>query len=102
MNETVRLICVRPCQVPGFGIVRQDAVIELPQSEVDARIRACFKSADGDEAVTAKKSAGLEGLPKEALYQRAEALGLPVSSRTTKAELLTLIQAAENASVRRA
>lgn len=101
MNETVRLICVRPCQVPGYGIVKQDAVIELPKGEVDDRIRACFKAADG-ETVTAKKSAGLEDLSKEALLQRAESLGLPVSSRTTKAELLTLIQAAENASVRRA
>lgn len=92
---TKRLKCVRPCQVSGFGIVRRDAVIELPEKDIDERIGACFVDADSGAKVTARVSGGLASLAKEELAFRAERLGIPVGARTTKAELLAAIQSAE-------
>lgn len=92
---TKRLKCVRACQVKGFGIVQRDAVIELDEREVDDRICGCFVDAESGAQVTTQASGGLASLTKEDLAFRAERLGLPVSSRTTKAELLTMIQSAE-------
>ena len=93
--DTRKLKCTRACQVPGFGIVKPEAVIALPAPEIDARIEACFVDAETGAAVTATRSHGLDDLTKEELQTRAEQLGISFGSRMTKAELISLIVRAE-------
>lgn len=89
------LKCVRACQVPGYGIVRKDAVIALDEDEIDDRIRSCFVDAETGTPVTARRSKGLEDMTKDELQFRAEQLGVQFGTRMAKAELINLIRTAE-------
>lgn len=100
-DELVRLRCVVPSMVAGFGYVSKHAVIEVSAAEAaQPKMLRNFVPADDGAAAVIRRGGGLASKSVEELHRIAQSYGIHAGARTGKAMLIEMIEGAIRDQVR--
>jgi hypothetical protein len=87
------LQALSPIMVASVGYVDRNDIFEIDDTLIDERIRRCCVNADGSAITIRVKT--LEDMTLAELRQKASALGINHTQRTTRAQLIERINEAD-------
>mgnify|MGYP002520635572 CR=1 FL=1 len=96
-GTTMRVKCIRRCQLAGFGIIAAGDVVELPDGRMDAHVKRCFDVGGSDTNPDANAEVRLPGgqdLTDAQLRVKLQELQVYVPKTAKRERLLRLYQEA--------
>ena len=88
-----RLEAINSIMIEGLGYIDRGDIFDYPDDKITERIRRNCVNADGSPITVEKRT--LEDLTLAELKVKAQALHVPFGAKTTKQDLITRINEAE-------